>query len=84
MVDFDTSTPQLKAVKRLIDAYISLNLNDLEPLLSKDYRYEALPTIPGLPIQTKEDHLKMRREVYSLMKNLDVRIQRLPRAAFAS
>jgi len=75
MVDFDANTPQLKAAKSLIDAYVSLDLNNLEPLLSKDFRYEALPEVPGVPIQTKEDHLQMWKEVYSVVSNLEVRIR---------
>lgn len=75
MASFEANTPQLKAVKRLIDAYVSLNLNNLEPVLSKDYRYEALPEVPGVPIQTKEAHLEMWKEVYSVVSKLDVRIR---------
>ena len=73
MVNFDT--PQLKVLKRVTDAYCSLDLNNLNPLFSKDYRYEALPEIPGISIQTKEDYVQMRREVYSLLSKLEVRIR---------
>jgi len=75
MVDFDANTPQLKAVKRLADAYISLDLNNLEPLLSKDYRYEAIPAIPEIPIQTKESHIQAWKEVYSVVSKQEVRIR---------
>jgi len=73
MVNFDT--PQLKVVKRMADAYCSLDLNNLKPLFSKDYRYEAIPEIPDVSIQTGEGYIQMRREVFSLMNKLDVRIQ---------
>ena len=75
MVDFDANTPQLKALEKLVDAYVSLDLNNLESILSKDYRYEALPEVPGVPIQTKEAHLEMWKEVYSVVSKLDVRIR---------
>jgi len=75
MASFEANTPQLKAAKRLIDAYVSLDLNNLEPVLSKDYKYEALPEVPGVPIQTKEAHLQMWKEVYSVVSKLDVRIR---------
>ena len=75
MVDFDANTPQLKAVKKLIDTYLSLNIIDLESVLPKDYRYEAIPAIPEIPIQTKESHIQMWKEVYSLVRKQDVRIR---------
>jgi len=75
MVDFDANTPQLKALKKLVDAYVSLDLNNLESILSKDYRYEAIPAIPEVPIQTKESHIQMWKEVYSLVSKQKVRIR---------
>lgn len=56
MVDFDT--PLLKLIKKLIDAYISLDMNNVEPLLSKDYQWEVLPESTNLPKQMKESHLQ--------------------------
>ena len=75
MVDFDANTPQLKAAKRLIDAYVSLDLNNLESILSKDYQYEAIPAIPEIPIQTKESHIQAWKDVYSLVSKQEVRIR---------
>ena len=75
MVDFDANTPQLKALEKLTDAYVSLDLNNLESILSKDYRYEAIPTLPDVPIQTKESHIRMWKEVYSLVSKQEVRIR---------
>ena len=75
MVNFDANTPQLKAVKRLTDAYVSLDMNNLEPILSKDYQYEAIPAIPEVSIQTKESHIQMWKEVYSLVSKQEVRFR---------
>jgi len=75
MVDFDLSTPQLKAVKNMIDAYISLDLNNLAPLLSKDYQYEAFPKSTDFPVQTKESHLQVWGKIFSPVNKLDVRIR---------
>lgn len=58
MVDFDTSSPKLKAVKQLLDTYISLDLNNLKPLISKDYQYEPLPESLDIANQGKEDHIQ--------------------------
>jgi len=75
MVDFDANTPQLRALEKLVDAYVSLDLNNLESVLSKDYQYEALPEVPGVPIQTKESHIQMWKGVYSLVSKQEVRIR---------
>ena len=75
MAYFDANTPQLKVLERLTDAYISLDMDNLEPILSKDFRYEAIPAIPEIPIQTKESHIQMWKEVYSLVRKQDVRIR---------
>ena len=72
MTDFDASTPQLKLVKKLADAYLSLETSNIEPLLSKNYQYEALPDFPK---QTKEGHLQMWEGIFSTLNKLEVRIQ---------
>jgi len=78
MVDFDTSSPKSKAVKQLLDAYISLDLNNLKPLISKDYQYEPLPKSPDTDTanQGKEDHIQKWGEIFSLLTKFDVRILR--------
>jgi len=76
MVDFDTSSPKSKAVKQLLDAYISLDLNNVKPLISKDYQYEPLPKSPDIANQGKEDHIQKWGEIFSLLTKLDVRILR--------
>ena len=75
MVNFDASTPQLKTVKKLCDAYLSLNMNDAEPFLSKNYQYEAFPESTDLPKQTKESHLQTWGGVFSLVNKHEVRIR---------
>ena len=56
MVGFDT--PQSKVVEKLLDAYCSLDANNLEPLLSKNYQYLPFPENTDLPKHTKESHLQ--------------------------
>jgi hypothetical protein len=73
MVNFDDSTPQLKLIKRMCEGYISLDLNNVEPTLSKNYHYEAFPESAELPKQTKESHLRVWGEVFSLLNKLEVR-----------
>jgi len=73
MVNLDASTPQSRLIKKLLDGYFSLNMNNVEPLLSKDYQYELFPECAKFPKQTKESHLKLWGEVFSY--KTDVRIQ---------
>jgi len=81
MVEFDTSSPKSNAVKQLLDAYISLDLNNLKPLLSKDYRYEPLPESLNVANQGKEEHIQKWEGIFSLLTKFDVRI-RQQRTAF--
>jgi hypothetical protein len=73
MVDFNT--PQLKAVKKLVDAYVSLDLNNAEPLTTKDFHYEPLPESTGYSKQSKEVHLQVWRELLSSVNKLEVRVR---------
>ena len=72
MVDFNASTPQLKLVKKLADAYVSLETSNIEPLLSKNYQYEAPPDFPKM---MKESHLQMLEGVFSSLNKYEVRIR---------
>jgi len=49
MSNFDISTPQLENIKRLIDACISLDMSNIEPLLSKKYQQQPFHEITDLP-----------------------------------
>jgi hypothetical protein len=71
MADLDTRTPEAKLVQRLADAYHTLDMKNVEPLLSKDYQLE---TSPDLPKQTKESHIRILGELFSAVDKLEVRI----------
>ena len=73
MADFDT--PQLKAIKKLAEAYSSLDMNNVEPLLSKNYQCETLPESTDFPKQGKESHLQGWGEVFSSVNKHEVRIR---------
>ena len=75
MVDFDTSTPQLKAVKKMCDAYLSLDPDRVKPLLSKNYQYEAFPESTDFPQTTKGGHFQMWAKVFSSVNKHEVRIR---------
>ena len=76
MADFDASTPQLRAVKKLFAAYLSLDVNNVEPLLSENYQYEAFPESADLPREAKKGHLQAWGRIFSSVKKHDVRIRR--------
>ena len=73
MVDFNT--PQSKAVKRLADAYISLDIKNVERLLSKNYQHEPLLESTDFPIQKKESHLQTWESICSSVNKHEVRIR---------
>ena len=73
MVNFDTL--QSKAVERLFNAYASLDLNNVRPLLSKNYQFELFPESPDAPKQTKESQLQMWEKRFSSLNKLEVRIR---------
>ena len=69
------NTPQSKTVEKLFDAYASIDLNNIEPLLSKDFHYEFLPETPEVPKQTKESHLQMLEKIIPSVEKLEVCIR---------
>ena len=74
MVELDASTPQLKVVKKLMDAYLSLDMSNVAPLISKNYQYEALPKCTDLPKQTTGNRVGRYREIFAVVSKLEVRI----------
>ena len=70
----NSDTPQSKTVKKLFNAYISLDMNNVEPLLSKNCQLEALPESTDIPKQSKEIHLQMWGKVFSSLNKLEVRV----------
>jgi len=74
MVELDTSIPQLKALKRVLDAYSTLNMNNVQPLLSENYQYEAFPESADLPKLTKEGHRQTWGGIFSSLNKFEVRI----------
>ena len=75
MSSFDTSTPQLKAAKRWIDAYTSLDTKKIAAATSKNYEYQALPEVIGIPEEAKAKHLERYRDILGAMAKAEVCIQ---------
>ena len=75
MSDFDTSTPQLKLAKQWSDAYCSLDIKNVEPLISKDFQYLTFPDTTGLPKEPKERHIERLGMMMTVLNKVDVRTQ---------
>lgn len=75
MTNINATTPQLKAVKQFADAITSHDIKAIEPLLSKDFTYRALPTIAILPDMTKEQFLQRYSAIWDLFTKIKVPIQ---------
>lgn len=73
--DFNATTPQLEVVKKLFEAYLSLDVHNLEPLISKDFKFQTFPKIDGLPDEEKGGHFERWGPLLSLMTKLEVCIR---------
>ena len=49
MTNILATTPQLKVVKNLFDAYISLDIKNVKWYFSKNFTFQTFPKIPNLP-----------------------------------
>ena len=81
MIDFNASTPQLKAVKDWIDAYLTLDINKVEPLASKNFEYQPFPETTEFFKESREKHLETFGQLLAATNKFEVRIQH-PRTAF--
>ena len=76
MSSFDASTPQSTLVKNWLDAYLSLDIKNVEPFISKDFQYQAFPeTATDLPKEARETHIEKYTGVLAAARKLEVRIQ---------
>jgi len=75
MVSLDASTPQLRAVKNWLDAFASLDIKNVEPLLSKNFQYHPFPETADIPKEAKEKYTERFGGVLSAASKLEVRVQ---------
>ena len=84
MATVDASTPQLKVVQKWIDAYVSLDISNLDTVFSKDYKHQTLPKSMGIPEETKDEYTKRYGGVLPLFTKFEVRIQQYRMTALRS
>lgn len=72
LTNFNVTTPQSKAVKNLIEAYLSLDIYNIVPFISKDFKFQTFPKIAGLPDEVKEGHLERYGLLFSMVTSAKV------------
>jgi len=75
MSSFDANTPQLKVAKRLIEAYASLDTKNVAAITSRNYQYQALPEVIGIPGEAKEEHIERFKKILGAITKAEVCIQ---------
>jgi hypothetical protein len=79
MINFDASSPHLSVVKQWLESYQSLDTENVDPLLSKNFQYETYPRSPNAPNQSKKAHLEQWGAGLPLMNKLEASsIQQTP------
>ena len=72
MSSFGATTPESKAVQNLMDAYLTLDLKNIVPLISKDFKFFSFPTIPEHPDEGMEAHLERYAPLFSMFTKIEV------------
>ena len=72
MSNFDGTTPESKAVNNLVDAYLTFDLKNIMPLISKDFKFLSFPAIPEHPDEGKEAHLERYAPLFSMFTKAEV------------
>ena len=73
MADINTTTPQLKAVKRWIDAYASFDIQKIDSLFSRNFKHQTLPKSLGRAEETREDYIARLGGVLPMFTSFRVR-----------
>ena len=71
---FDAATPQLKFAKQFVEAYCTLDLKSLEPLLSEHYKHQSFPKVDQVPDHGKAYHIENFGKSFAAMSSAEVRI----------
>ena len=72
MTNFDANTPQVEVAKKCLEAYFSLDIKKVEPLLSKNYQFQAFPESANLPKETKEQHIERWKAAFGVLTKFEV------------
>ena len=72
MSGINPSSPQLALVKKWLESYTSLNIKNVEPLLSKNFQVQRYPRSSDLPDETRESHLEGWEARFSVIEKGEV------------
>ena len=75
MSTLDASTPQLKVVKNMLDAFASFNFGEFATLVSRNFQYEAFNGVTDLVKLDKESYTEMIQGLSIGVTKMDVSIQ---------
>ena len=76
MTNSDADTPQVEAAKKWLEAHFSLDIKNVEPLLAKNYQFQAIPESASQSKETREQHIERWRESASVLTKFEVGVQR--------
>ena len=74
MVNLDATTPQLKAVKGFVAAYLSLDISKAVPFISKNFKFQTFPKTIDIPEETGAAHTQRFKGLLAAMTKFEVRI----------
>lgn len=80
LTDFKATTPQSKVVGNLFKGLATLDISNIEPFVSKDFKYRTFPKTDNLPDQSKAACLEKYGTVISLFTKMEVCIRNDRRA----
>ena len=74
MVNLNGTTPQLKAAKRVVDAYSSRDLTNSGSVFSKDFKFQSFPKASEHVQETKGGHFQKYDPILGSFAKMEVRI----------
>ena len=74
MTHFDTTSPQLKVIDQVFEAYRS-DLNKAASIYSKNFTYKAFPRAAELPFHSREEHIEALGPLLASLAKVEVRVQ---------
>jgi len=74
LTNFNATTPQLKAVKNILDAYLTLDIKNVESFTSKDFKFETYPKMAALSDAAKEQFFQRYGTIFSMLTKVDVNV----------
>lgn len=78
MVNINATTPQLKLVKSVVEAYRSRDLVSSGSIFSKNFKFQSFPKTPDHVEETKGQHLENYGGLLSSFTKMEVRRSRRP------